>query len=166
MKKCDLVGKRIGKLKVVAELQGLPRTLLCLCTCGEHSSVLAGNLKKSGGRQGCRVCSTFRKRPFEALYNRLLRVAKESRKRALSYKEFLEFTKTYECHYCGDKVFWTKHFSTVRGPSRYNLDRKDNTKDYRAKNLVVCCRLCNFTKGDRFTYEQFIQIGKVIRSFR
>ena len=49
------------------------------------------------------------------------------------------------CTYCGRKV------------PLIALDRKDTTKAYDRKNVVVCCRWCNYSKGTgslSFFYEQ------------
>lgn len=167
----DLLGRRFGKLLVIQEIDpvGYRRKCLCRCDCGTVTNVFVHNLvRKKLFTKSCKRCGSLatRKRPYEAIYNRLKRVAKKINKGLLSYEEFLLFTRKNDCQYCGALVEWTKHFATTRESSRYNLDRKNNKKGYRANNLVVCCKSCNFTKGDRFTYEQFLKIGEVIRSFR
>jgi len=168
----DLLGKRFGRLVITAELSH-PVGVMChrvwvaVCDCGEYTKVLSGNLRGGHIKScGCLGAELRKKRPYEAIYNRLVRASVRTQGKPLLYEDFLPFTKVVECHYCGAEVMWTKHFKTCRGSSRYNLDRKDNAKGYTKENLIVCCRLCNFTKGDRFTYMQFVEIGKVIRSFR
>ncbi len=79
----------------------------------------------------------------------------------MTYDEFLEFTRIAACHYCGFDVCWKDY-----GRAPYNLDRKDNTKDYSKDNCVVCCFDCNATKGARFSYEEMIILGKAIREIR
>jgi hypothetical protein len=168
----DLLSKRFGRLVVTAELNHpvgvmCHRVWIAVCDCGNYTKVLSGNLKGKSTRScGCFSAECRKKKPYEAIYNRLLRTAKHLHGKPLTYENFLQFTNVKECHYCGAKIEWTKHFHSLRGVSRYNLDRKDNARGYSSNNLVVCCRLCNFTKADRFTYEQFVEIGKVIRSFR
>lgn len=54
----------------------------------------------------------------------------------------------------------------TRTRGAYNLDRKDNSKGYSIKNCVVCCTVCNLTRGNRFTYEQFLEIGKLLSELR
>jgi len=56
------------------------------------------------------------------------------------------------CEYCGS----TKDVG---------LDRIDNTKGHHESNTVVCCALCNMTRGNRFTVEQMRKLGEVIRTF-
>lgn len=114
---------------------------------------------------GCITVEANRIRPFEAIYNRLVRSAVKHGP-YITYEEFLVFTLEKECHYCGALIQWIKHFGTVRHVSRYNIDRKDNSLGYITGNLVVCCKRCNFTKGDRFTYDEFVKLGAVIRLFK
>jgi hypothetical protein len=46
-----------------------------------------------------------------------------------------------------------------------NLDRKDSSGAYEASNVVPCCRRCNYGKNNMFTYEEWMAIGQVIRSW-
>ena len=39
-------------------------------------------------------------------------------------------------------------------------------KGYSIKNCVVCCTVCILTRGNRFTYEQFLEIGKLLSELR
>lgn len=137
---------------------------LSLCVCGTVRSVNGGNLRR-GGSLGCGCTKKgLRKRPYEALYNSISTVNPE-REIKLTYEEFLVFTTEGACHYCGEIVIWTPHHITKNG-SNYNLDRKDNSKGYLRDNLVVCCARCNRAKSNHFTYEQFLQIGALIKSWK
>jgi len=172
----DLLGKRVGKLVVTAELVHpvgvmAHRLWIAVCDCGNYTKVRSGALRhrvKPIRSCGCLIAETHRIRPYESLYNRLRRIAKKQKhKCALGFKQFVDFTKTTNCHYCHAPVEWVKYsIGATKGAGGYKIDRKDNTKGYSKENCVVCCSSCNRTKGDRFTYEQFVQIGKVIRSFR
>jgi hypothetical protein len=74
----------------------------------------------------------------------------------MSYEDFLSFTTINECFYCNSKVEWTPHSTGSKKYNKsYNLDRKDNEKGYIKDNCVVCCTLCNFTRGNRFSFEEF-----------
>jgi hypothetical protein len=107
------------------------------------------------------------KRPYEAIYNRLVYKA---RKRGLpisiTYLDFLELTKVEKCHYCETPIHWTKHNPSKKGtPNRCNLDRKSNDRSigYTLENVVVCCPQCNFAKGCNFTYEEFMLLVPTLR---
>ena len=135
-------------------------------TCSNETKSIKSRFRKHSGL--CVACSARkilpkalakrRLRPKEALYNRLKDSAKirQHDAKVLSYKEFLEFVKINYCHYCDNKVYWDK-------ASTYNLDRKDNNKWYEKENLVVCCGDCNYTKGNRFTYEEFMLISPILK---
>jgi hypothetical protein len=128
------------------------------CRCGTVKDV-DGKRLRNGEAQSC-GCSHFL-RPFEALHNVLIsRSAQRPIEVLLSYEDFLRFTKIKKCHYCSADITWDE-----RG-QRYNLDRKDNALGYSKENCVVCCLECNYIKGARFTYEQMLQIGALIKSWR
>jgi hypothetical protein len=105
-------------------------------------------------------------RPFEYLYNLL--VASSKRREyacSLTYEDFLEFTKQESCHYCGAPIVWEKYAARRKEFSYGNhLDRKDNAQGYSKENCVVCCRRCNWGKGDMFTYDEWKKIGEVIKT--
>lgn len=83
----------------------------------------------------------------------------------LTFEQFVGFTKESECHYCGCPIVWSEYRG--RGETTAsNLDRKDNDRPYEMGNIVVCCIRCNKAKNTHFTYEEFKQIGAVIRSWR
>lgn len=77
----------------------------------------------------------------------------------LTLEEYYEFSKIPNCHYCNKTIPW---FSRSRA---YYLDRKDNNIGYSVENCVVCCTRCNLSRGRRFTYEEWIQIGSLIKSW-
>lgn len=55
-----------------------------------------------------------------------------------------------ECIYCGSK-------------KNVGCDRIDNTKGHLQSNCVPCCARCNLTRANRFSYEEMLELGKVIR---
>lgn len=118
-------------------------------------------LEKATGR--CKECNRHfpqpsRFPPFHMLYNRLVRSATERKiPLKITREEFVEFTSETKCHYCYGIIEW------IGG--RTNLDRIDSSLPYEKGNLVVCCWRCNNTKGSRFTYQEFLQIAAVIRTF-
>jgi hypothetical protein len=163
--------ERFGRLLVLERSEKIKGRYywLCRCDCGvvcdvNHDSLVSGRTKSCG----ClRVESGRRKRipQYRELYNNLTRNAKRAQcGLLLSFEEFLSFTTIENCHYCGVKISW-KPRSKPRA-AKYNLDRKDNSMGYSKHNCVVCCSFCNYTKGDRFTYSQFLKIGELIRGFK
>ena len=159
------IGKPVGFLTPLVDLgrdRKSHKLWLFRCICGttktlREEHVSTGNTLSCGcHRQAPRI------RPYEYLFNRLKATGHSVE---LTYEEFLEFTKETTCHYCGSEV----HFSiTLRrgGRERTNLDRKDSTLGYSKSNCVVCCKRCNIAKNNHFTYEEWVQIGKLIRSWR
>jgi hypothetical protein len=161
-----LTGRTFGRWTVGSPIQkkGKPLRYACTCTCGSVQNVLPGNLL-GGASGGCRSCGG-RLRPFESEYNRACRnIRRAGQPMKLSYKDFVGYTKITLCHYCKNAVTWIAY------PNRnwrggYNLDRKDSSIGYTKTNVVVCCKICNFTKANRFTYEEFLLIAKVLRQIQ
>ncbi len=160
----DLTGKRFGKLIVIIRhgTGSTPTLWDCICDCGERRTIQSQDLRESCIKScGC----GRRRRPYEGLYNCFTAQSNKSHLIDLSYENFLEFTKTNECVYCGEKVTWAKFYPQKFGQN-YNLDRKDNSLGYTKGNCAVCCWSCNDIKSDRFTYEQMLQIGALIKSWK
>lgn len=138
------------------------KKLLCKCVCGTERYVLRSTLR-NGQSVSCGCFKPQRLRPYEAVYNLLLRSTHHEVH--LSFEEFLTFAKDNKCHYCGDEVSWVKFTSTGVCPP-YNLDRKDNAQGYTKENCVVCCKSCNYGKGDTFTYQEWVVMAEALRRFR
>jgi hypothetical protein len=168
----DLLGERFGRLLVTAELQslGAGRWWLCLCDCGNYKGVRANSLRnKTKPVRSCKCLNleAVRGVPYASLYHKLRKSsATQGHACALTFKQFLEYTKVSTCHYCNATVTWAQHNIGTRKRGNYNLDRKDNSKGYSTENCVVCCTVCNLTRGNRFTYEQFVEIGKLLNKMR
>jgi 5-methylcytosine-specific restriction endonuclease McrA len=166
----DLSGQRFGA-RLVLSRAGYERGRLywnVRCNCGRKFKCLSQALYHRSKR--CRMCGHKgprpyrRKRPFESNYNSLVQRARYPV--LITYEQFVEFTKTKECHYCGEDIFWPEYRIKGQGGTATNLDRKDNSKPYELENIVIACRRCNYSKNDHFTYEEWMQIGKLIRSWR
>ena len=157
--------KVLGKRKT-GSTKGRP-VWLVRCDCGREFECLTQDLKRKGGA-GCLFCVHKgdrlyrRKRPYEYRYNAMVNRARHPF--LITYEEFFEFTKIKECHYCGDAIEWGLAFGRKR-PSGLNLDRKDSNLPYQVGNLVVACRRCNYGKNNFFTYEEWLQLGQLIRSW-
>lgn len=153
-----------GKYTVVKQVESKnwKRRWLCRCICGEERVISTEHLC-SGKRTGCNSCNNGNKiRPFEALYNMLVSMAKNRTYVELTYEEYLTFTKHKKCRYCGALVVWVPHYANEHG---HHLDRKDNALGYSKENCVVCCARCNAAKSDHFTYEEWVQIGALIKTW-
>jgi hypothetical protein len=167
----DLKDQRFGRL-VAKERDGKNKFgsifWKCLCDCGKEKRVVSFALL-SGGTTSCgcyrRECLSSRaKRPYESLYNSLMAHCQRiGREFGLTYEDFVTFTETSECYYCGDSVVWAPKRTEkgVKTSMAYNLDRRDTRKGYTVSNCVVCCWFCNAAKADQ-TYPEFIgRIGRI-----
>ena len=141
------------------------RRCLCRCICGEEKRVNVKHLH-TGESKGCH-CTNLGKRirPYEAAFNLLVRQCREYSVE-LTYEEYLDFTKEVECHYCGSPIQWNAHNLIAHKNCGHHLDRKDNTLGYSKENCVVCCPRCNRAKSNHFTYEEWVQIGALIKSWK
>lgn len=57
------------------------------------------------------------------------------------------------CVYCNDNEF-------------IGCDRVDNNKGHTKDNVVPCCISCNTTRGNNYTYEEMIILGKTIKEIK
>lgn len=111
----------------------------------------------------CTSC-LMKKQPFGVLYKRLLANCKlKNISNSITYAQMVEFTKQKNCIYCNSKIDWVEFTTSQRGAGAYNLDRKDCTIGYSKENCVVCCKICNWSKNDLFSHEEFLVIGRAIK---
>jgi hypothetical protein len=47
-----------------------------------------------------------------------------------------------------------------------SLDRMDNSKDYIKGNVTPCCKSCNETKSNKFTFDEMVAMMKAVREVR
>ena len=166
----DLTSQRFGRLVVHKLVSHKPPMWECVCDCGNTVRTRANSLKMGTSQScGCLAAQSaharFAKRPFEYLYNMLCRRAKRLHRVVdFSYEQFLTFTSVVECHYCDDVVMWYPFSSQSSRP--INLDRKNNDLGYLWGNVAVTCIRCNKGKGKYFSYEEWVEVGKVLRAFR
>jgi len=83
-----------------------------------------------------------------------------------------DFIKWYnsqdkKCAYCGisEEEIKGKNFKCWQ-IHRLQVDRKNNNGKYKNGNLVLACPICNWVKGDYFTYKEMLKIGQVIKRIR
>jgi hypothetical protein len=67
----------------------------------------------------------------------------------LTINDFETMNENKKCYYCGDEI------------DKVRLDRIDNKIGYTKENIVMCCMLCNFMKGE-FNQISFIDQCKKI----
>lgn len=184
--RASLVGKKFSLLLVVSQaankIKGGQnyRQWNCICACGGRVVAFTHQLRK-GYTKRCKACNeqerlmAVRKRPYEWLYNKLMKEStigvnvknRTTTQRAftLTYDQFACLAKTSLCHYCYTPVEFTKHYK--RGVRQgHNLDRRDNAHGYHLRNIVVCCYRCNSGKGDQFTYDEWWAMTACFRARR
>ena len=168
----DIVGRRFNRLTAVEFAgttdNGKNALWNCVCDCGSYVNVrrgmlLRGDTKSCGCLRKETASARSRKRPYEALYNKVKgRCARIGREFSLTYEDFLEFVAIKFCYYCGDAVMWVPfrlgYKKTYVGS---NLDRLNSGLGYTKENCVVCCWPCNEMKQST-SYSAFMsQIGKI-----
>lgn len=176
MKKEDLILKEIKKPR--GSSSRLIRYYECKCFSKDCTVVTFRDVYAFKNWSGfCKKCSDLKKinsidrtvnttaiRPFEALYNNLVKHAKARLKEcSITYQDFVDFTSELNCHYCNSSIFWAS-VNLAKNGSRYNLDRKDNSIGYVKNNLVVCCWRCNNGRGNLFSYEEWYGMTQYLRN--
>ena len=73
-----------------------------------------------------------------------------------------------KCYYCGIKEedfirIWGKFYGGKTRGQKLEIDRRDNEKGYTLENCVLSCSICNNAKSDKFTDEEFKEVGKSIK---
>ena len=90
------------------------------------------------------------------------RISRECKYRDKKYNENTRFDFTIKeleeflssgCYYCQDK-------------ENIGLDRIDNEQGHCKKNVIPCCSLCNMTRGNRFSVEEFKELGIIIKNIK
>ena len=79
----------------------------------------------------------------------------------LSQRDFISWYNSQQrkCSYCN---ITEDQIKTFRFP-RLTIDRKDNNKDYNLNNIVLSCHRCNTIKNKYLTYEEMLEVGKIIK---
>ena len=181
----DLINRRFGRLTVL-KLTGKTRhghlLWLCQCDCGNQKNVTGMALKK-GDTVSCKcyqkemLRKSLRKSKGTAGFNSLFMRYKHTAKRKnrdffLTKKYFKELTSS-SCYYCGKtptqiyKGTQSKNIDSINHSLyRYNgIDRLDNNKGYIIRNVVACCKTCNFFKSN-ISHDVFLDTIKHIYEYR
>ena len=192
--KHDLTDQRFGRLRVLGKVEtsvspnGTRKSQwLTICDCGNRRVVRGTHLRSGNTLScGCVAREASRKRaralslaakgkprnrilkPYQWLFNILLKASLKFKEPCdIEYTDFLGYTKTKECTYCGEAIVWPTPYSKSRStPCGYHLDRKNNDGGYTKANVVVCCPTCNKAKGNRYTFEEWKAMTAALRTLR
>jgi len=103
--------------------------------------------------------STYRKKPDRRFYV----LKRSARLRDYSVDISVEEYKILivrNCHYCKGVI------GRLQDESGGGLDRLDNNKGYTLENVVPCCQVCNYIRGDYLTVEETQVAVDAIVQFR
>jgi len=131
---------------------------LCRCECGKEKIIFGKNLRHNHTKScGClrdeNIGNRRRLRSGFASMRGLINSYKNgAKKRGVKYelteKQFAEITKQ-NCYYCGVRPHRIIKYRECNGAYIYNgLDRVNNDEGYTVKNVVPCCKICNWAKNN------------------
>ena len=131
---------------------------LCKCDCGIEKIVTSYNLYHGFTLHcGCKTNRTwYEDRTIPArnvIYSNYKSYANSKKiEFSLNREEFFKLCDAC-CYYCGSAPSTIKATYNRINPSIYvynGIDRIDSSKGYNIKNVVPCCKKCNFAKSNRF----------------
>jgi hypothetical protein len=166
MKKPNLVGKRFGRLLVIASTVSKHNRSRWICRCDcENTCVKTGKYMRQGLSMSCgcikreqnielaKKMTKGNELPAGESSRNLLYATYRWHAKERGYpfeltrEEFQKLT-SQNCSYCGIEPKQIYQGSTCRAPYVYNgIDRQDNTRGYVSDNCVPCCKPCNLSKG-------------------
>jgi len=86
---------------------------------------------------------------------------------AISEKDFINWYDNQEkkCHYCNRTLEEIKQDNREQDKhkTKMSIDRKDNDRGYITDNIVLACTRCNLIKGNYFTEQEMLKIGKILK---
>lgn len=148
----------IGKAGVHKKPCGTTESMwLCVCDCGRKTTVLGHNLK-SGNTKSC-GCLSNKMKKLKILPNNkgvinqiILQYKRHAKDRNLSWNltyEQVEKIIQQPCFYCGCEKSNRKVTKNCKEGFDHNgIDRIDNNIGYEIKNVVPCCKICNYAKSN------------------
>ena len=168
MNRLEITGKKFNRLTALRFIEVVDKKFAIWefkCDCGKLVKVKAAWVTSGNtGSCGCLRSFThpgYNKLPDgEASFNSLFSSYKYSaRIRGIEFElteeEFRELSKK-SCIYCGSPPSQISKKKTATTPYIYTgVDRVDNSKGYKIKNVVPCCKFCNYAKN-KMSVEQFI----------
>ena len=129
-------------------------------------------------KKTCKLCYYKAQRIYfkkvESTKGKYWRLASGAKARGIKFtispEEFITWYESQEkkCVYCNKlESEIRKEFDILDSKStRLSVDRVDNDKGYEAGNLALACQRCNTIKGNFFTKDEMMEIGKVIKKKR
>lgn len=129
----------------------------CKCDCGAEK-IIHGSALVSGNTKSCGCLSDEKKR-IRISENQseitaiILGYKRHAKQRGFEWelsRDQVEKIVKRNCHYCGVPPSNRKITkNSLNGGLLYSgIDRLDSTKDYAIKNVVPCCRVCNYAKSN------------------
>lgn len=155
--------------------------------CGkekELSDFVSSRKCKYGKTHECKSCATERRIGYAGSKSEYDRQRYERTKKAFEKlrKENPELYKlrsyigndkkrglstTIDIDFCVDKMNKPCVYCGNIDSQCNGLDRIDNSIGHTKENCVTCCNLCNMTRGDRWTHEDFLKfIAPSIKKWR
>jgi hypothetical protein len=162
----DITGQKFGRLKAVSYAYTDKRgraVWLCLCDCGNTTTVVSSNLKCGTNSCGCLKKEMMSIPPGESFINEMMYQARYAARRAGRIFEIARslFSQLIgmPCFYCGSPPPLKSVGRKGRTIGHANgLDRVDNKKGYVEDNVVTCCKACNVAKAT-MSQEEFISLA-------
>lgn len=169
----DLTGRRFGRLTVLrrAENNRWGATMwLCRCDCGLEKIIAGNNLQRGMTRScWCLRREASRDRKFlprgeaarnQIFFNYQTRAAKKGLEWELTEEQF-HLLMSGNCRYCGCAPSGTRKLKSGSMFVFNGIDRKDSTKGYIKRNVVTCCKICNYAKHTLSQAEFIAWINRV-----
>ena len=116
-----------------------------------------------GVRSSCKLCdSEYKKKNRDAKSSR--EASKKWRETNIDRHRLYRYQKIDEAkgHFCDltiefirSAIYEPCHYCGYIDPIANGLDRIDNRKGHDIENCVTCCKLCNTTRLDNYSYTEF-----------
>lgn len=172
----DETGKKYGRLTVIRWVQdfdGQGACWLCRCDCGKEI-ITRGSSLRDGGSTSCGCLATEKLRAAVMLPEGIAarnQVINKTRRSGLARGYAWELSDEQAlaiiqqpCCYCGSPPSQVSRHPELNGSFTYNgIDRLDNKQGYTPKNVVPCCKHCNYAKRDRSMPEFLEWVVQVYR---
>jgi hypothetical protein len=77
-------------------------------------------------------------------------------------KDFYVWFKNqpHKCYYCDLEDLSIDMVAKVKKTKRFTIDRMDNSKGYEFNNMCFACPVCNLSKSNLFTAQEWIEIAQ------